>query len=297
MPYRERAVKRIKGQRKLKPLNPTVKFTMTKTYQLQRATNQPVGQNAHILQINASTPFNPISPQSGQWTSSNNAIEPLGLDSDLYTHYKFLVVKGCHVSASVVDDVDTQGGEDETISLGQLTIVRASTAGIIQATANGPSLKVLYGQKSRDFTLSSDDATKRSLIKSAYCSNGYSAKKTWNVNPNANDQLRVENLAQSSNTPNDSTYLNVVVCPRFATPAFLQPVIVTVRMSYIVQFQEPSVIQTVPLPMYTEGQKKQYIKSKNQQTLMSNAKLMTIAGAVAGLMMKKQRYRRDQLAL
>lgn len=301
MPYRGRAVKRVKGQRKLKPLNPTVKFTLTKTYQVQRATNQPTGSNAHILQINAATPFSPLSTISGQWTATNTASEPVGLASDLYTHYKYLVVKGCHVGVSVVDDVDTSGGEDETISLGQLSVVRASISGIVQPTIDGPALKVLYGQKSRDFTLSTDNIAKRALMKSAYCSNGYSAKKTWNTQANANDNLRVENLSGSQNAPNDSTFINIVVCPRYATPGFLQPVIATVRISYIVQFQEPTIVQTVPLPMYSAGEKeflqqrKTQTRAKNYRTVTNQMKLASIAAAAA--MMMRPKFSRDRYLL
>ena len=135
----------------------------------------------------------------------------------MYTHYNHLVVKGCHVSASVVDNVDASSGEEETISLGQLTIIRSTGPASITSTHTGPELKQLYGQKSRDFTLHASELSKTSLQKSAYVSNGYSAKKTWNTNANANDDLRVANTSGSSNTPNDSTYLNVCVCPRFDT--------------------------------------------------------------------------------
>ena len=211
MPYRGRVVRRVKGQRKLKPLNPIVKFTFTKTYQVNQGT---ATDNCYILQIDAATPFAPISVKNGQWLPTTTDQEPIGLASDLYSHYNHLVVKGCHVSASVVDNVDASSNESENVSLGQLTIVRASADNQVSSSITGPELKQYYGQKSRDFTLHSSELNKQSLQKSAYVSNGYSAKKTWNCNPNANDDLRVRNLSGSSNTPNDSTYLNVCVCPR-----------------------------------------------------------------------------------
>lgn len=271
MPYRGRVVKRVKGQRKMKPLNPTAKFTFTKTYQVSQGT---ATDNCYVLQIDASTPFRPLSVKNGQWLPTTTDQEPIGLSSDLYSHYNHLVVLGTHVSASVVDNVDASTGESETVSLGQLTIVRASADNQIASSITGPELKQYYGQKTRDFTLHAAELSKTALQKSAYVANGYSAKKTWNCNPNANDDLRVRNQSGSSNTPNDSSYLNVCLCPRFLTTGnFLQPMVVTVRMSYIIQFQEPTIVQTVPLPINISGN-----GSKRNQTnyeyVKSSAKAM-----------------------
>ena len=57
--YRGRAVRRMKGQSNFKPLNPTAKFVLNKTYQVSKAPTT-VG-NCYILEIDASTPFNPSS--------------------------------------------------------------------------------------------------------------------------------------------------------------------------------------------------------------------------------------------
>jgi len=253
MPYRGRAVKRVKGQRAFKPLNPTVKFTLTKTYRLSKGA---ATDKAYILEAVASSPFNPLSAKNGDWAEVGADTEPLGLDSDMYTHYRHLIVKGCHISASVVGDVDKTEAVDENTKAGQLTIVRTADAGIIANDASAVSLKQMYGQKTRNFTLGSDLAdSSQSLTKSAYCTNGYSAKKTWNVNANANDDLRVVNTAGSSERATDNTFFSVVVLPRVDQDNFLKPTIVTVRLSYIVQFQEPTIIQVTPMPMRTQSSK------------------------------------------
>lgn len=295
--YRARAAKRIKGQRAMKPHNPTVKFTWTKTYQVSSG-QQQAGENCYVLQINGATPFNPIQPEHGEWVATEGLLnEPLGLNSDMYRHYKTLVVKGCHVAASVVDNLDASNvSEDETICLGQLSIVRASENQAIGPTMTSIDLKQLYGQKSRDFTLASRGLAVDGLTKSAYCSNGYSAKKTWNSNPNAIDDIRVANQAGSSNTPTDSTYLNVCLVPRFDTNKFLQPTVVSIRITYIIQFQEPTITQTVPLPMKNENQKyKKYVKRKNQQAMYNQTKLAGVAAAAAGIILNRQRYRQRML--
>ena len=297
MPYRNRAVKRIKGQRAFKPHNPVVKFTWTKIYEVSSG-NAQAGENAYNLQINASTPFNPISSTNGQWTPTETLLnEPLGLNSDMYRHYKSLVVKGCHVSASVVDNLDaTNVSDDEKICLGQMTIIRATAPNTMSPTETAPELKQYYGQKSRDFTLASRTLAVDGLTKSAYCSNGYSAKKTWNSNPNAVDDLRVENQAGSSNTPSDSTYLNVVLVPRFQTNSFLQPMVCSVRITYIVQFQEPTIQQVTPLPINAEKilNKNKYkkIKTRNQYLNMRSKTLAQVAGATAYAMYKMGGYGR-----
>lgn len=296
--YRGRVAKRIKGQRAMKPHNPVVKFTWTKTYQVSSGTS-PAGENCYVLQVNAATPFNPIQPQHGEWVATEGLLnEPLGLNSDMYRHFKSLVVKGCHLTASVVDNLDASNvTEDETICLGQMSIVRASENAAIGSTNTSIDLKQLYGQKSRDFTLASRTLAVDGLTKSAYCSNGYSAKKTWNSNPNAVDDLRVANQAGSSNTPTDSTYLNVCLVPRFDTNKFLQPTVVSIRIVYIVQFQEPTIQQTVPLPMKDENRKyrKAYIKKKNYQAMYNQTKLAGVAAAAAGIILNRQRYRQRML--
>jgi hypothetical protein len=278
MPYRGRAVKRIKGQRAFKPLNPTVKFTLTKTYRLSKGA--AVGK-AYVLEAVASSPFNPLSAKNGDWAEVGTNTEPTGLDSDMYSHYRHLIVKGCHITASVVGDVDKEAAVDENSKAGQLTIVRTTATNLIDPTGSAVGLKELYGQKTRNFMLGSDLAdSSQSLIKSAYCSNGYSAKKTWNVNANANDDLRVVNQAGSSNRATDNTFLSVVVIPRVDQANFLKPTIVTIRLSYIVQFQEPTVTQITPMPMQIGGKK--YKKKSYKSSYIIPATAGGLVGTRAG---------------
>ena len=276
--YRGRAVKRIKGQRQFKPLNPQVKFSLTKTYQVSKGAST-VG-NTFICEIDASTPFAPINIINGSWTDSTPTdTEPVGLSSEMYQHYRHLVVKGCHVVASVVDDIDAEQGEEETVSLGQLSMIRTSMHNNIASNSTGPALKKLYGQKSRNFTLSSTSGIS-SLTKSAWCSQGYSAKKTWNCNANANDQLRVANVSGSGNVASDRSFISVCLCPRMLSNNFLQPTLVTIRISYIVQFQEPTIVQQTPMPTYIPNQRR-YNKNKNKYRYMNNK--ASAGSSVAGL--------------
>ena len=57
MPYRGRAIKRFKGQRRLKVGAPTAKFTMTKNFELGKDSSQ---SSTYILGMDVSTPFNPL---------------------------------------------------------------------------------------------------------------------------------------------------------------------------------------------------------------------------------------------
>ncbi len=294
--YRPRAVSAIKGLRKLKPHNPVVNFGWTRTYQVGAGTT-PVGQNNYIMELNAATPFSPFQPRNGDWVPTDNtAFQPLGLNSDMYTHYKYLVVKGCHITASVVDNLDaTNIAEDEKICLGQLSIVRSSENTSVSSTDTAIDLKNMYGNKSRDFTLASRTLGVDGLSKSAKCSNGYSAKKQWNASANALDDLRVINTSGSANTPNDSTYLNVCIVPRFDTNSFLQPLVVSLKVSYIIQFQDATITQTVPLPMGAGNKykkRKNWNKKQTRSSLYNNAKLAGIAAAAAGIITNRRRVNR-----
>ena len=106
--------------------------------------------------------------------------------------------------------------------------------------------------------------------------------------------MRVVNQTGSSNTPTDSTYLNICISPRFSTNSFIQPVVVTVKITYIIQFQEPTILQEVPLPINVENilkKQKKKVKAKNKQTLYNQGRLAGIALATGRLMMGPNRYR------
>ena len=57
MPYRPRAIQRIKGQRKLKAGAPTAKFTMTKNFQVKADSST---SSVYALGMDLSTPFSPL---------------------------------------------------------------------------------------------------------------------------------------------------------------------------------------------------------------------------------------------
>ncbi|AXH79168.1 MAG: hypothetical protein [Circular genetic element sp.] len=255
--YRGRAVRRVRQQGNRKVHNPTVKFILNKSYVVNSVPGVQTMPTA-MLTINAATPFNPISVHNGNWTANDNNSEPMGLASDLYSNYQHLVVKGCHITASVTDEPDQVAGSQETITKGTIAIARHTGPNTLYAaTFDNNALKTMYGAKSRNFQLSprgtGTGTANNILTKNAKVSNGYSAKKTWNSNANANDDLRVVNSSGSSAVPIDSTYLSIGVMPQrvwsASTNTFLQPVAVNVRIVYIIQFQEPTIRQTVPLPM------------------------------------------------
>lgn len=289
MPYRGRAVKRVKGQRQMKPLNPTAKFTLTKTYAVTKGV---ATDNTYILRINASTPFDFESATNGLWSAYSPDVEPIGLNTDMYSHYRHLVVKGCNVRASVVDNLDNISLSEEKLCMGQLSIVRGTQNNAVTSVIKGPDLKRLYGQKTRDFTLAprSDSLSGMNapITKSAFCSNGYSAKKTWNCDPNANDDLRVVNQSGSSNEPTDNTFLFVCVAPRDGNAGgFLQPMLVTVRTTYIIQFQEPTITQHTPQPYGMAQRSKRsnsnyYRQPPVQGPTMSQKALLTVLAGALG---------------
>lgn len=269
MPYRKRAVRRIKGQRKLKAAAPTAKFTMTKQFELSSDNAQ---SSCYVLGMDCSTPFSPLFSVEdgsgnvlGDWQDNDDTLtEPVGLSSDLYSHYTSLVVKGCHVSASVSQATDVQATTQETLGTGQITLAR--TADLISGVPTSADIKQWFGQKTRNFQLSTGQGA---LTKNAYVSNGYSARKQFNINANANEDLTVVNTSGSSNKAADKTYMYLIVKPRKDLPAdgnnYLIPMNITLRLSYIVQFKDPNKVQTVPLPMSIgagNNKKKLYKKNK-----------------------------------
>jgi len=264
MPYRGRAVRRIRGQRKLKLNAPTVKFTLTKNYEV---TNGNAHSSVYMKRIQLASPFgvfhdvnNAAGDSLGTWEANDDANVPVGLDANLYANYTTLVVKGAHVSCSVVQAPDIQipaeGDESkQTQTTGQVTLAR--TAELIDGTKipTTAEMKTWFGQKTRNFQLGGNLYTSQALTKNAYVTNGYSAKKQWNSNPNA----RFDQMLQNGNTDqdvDDPTHMYVIIKPRkdidaSELPLYLKPMLVTIRVSYIVQFQDPDKLQSVPLPIST----------------------------------------------
>ncbi len=290
MPYRGRAIKRIKGQMRLKASAPTCKFTMTKNFELASDSAQ---SSTYILGMDVSTPFNPLFSVEdgsgnvlGDWQDNDSGYtEPVGLASDLYTHYNMLVVKGCHVSASVSQATDVAKEENETLGTGQITLLR--TAELISGIPTSQDIKQYFGQKTKNFQLSTGQGA---LTKNAYVSNGYSAKRQFNVNANANEDLKVVNASGSSNKAENKTYMYLIVKPRKDLPAdgsaYLIPMNITLKLSYIVQFQDPTKSQSVPLPMSTRGRARRGGKKNYRGHSGSHFSVPTYGqlGAMLGMM-------------
>lgn len=283
MPYRGRAVTRVRGQRDFKAPAPLVKFTLTKQYVVNKQALQST--YSHVIRINASTPFSPISSISGSWNSDSITNEPLGIDSELYSNYKFLHVHSCHVQASVTDSPDAgNDNENEKLTQGTLSVIRSSDSTLSQT--DSADIKLMFGQKSKDFQLSPRLQTSGGetglpnnvLTKSAYVSNGYSARKQFNIPADYNSNLSVNNVAGSANGPADPTYMYIVVRPQTDNwTTWLLPVTVRIKLTYIVRFSDPTEIQTVPLPIawnMSSGQKKRkYNKKKSSmQSQISSLK-------------------------
>lgn len=267
--YRQRATRRNVFQANFKPRCPIVRAVLNKQYEV--SANTLATESLYGLQINASTPFSPISVlknSSGQdlgtWTANDTYNEPVGLDTQMYEYFKYVVVKGCHITCTVAYAPDLQGAETESLTTGQVTVVRTSDpfAGNLLPTSS--SIKSMYGAKTRNFQLPADDESV--LTKNAYVSNGYSAKKQFHTSPLANDSLRITNATGSHNAPDDNTYLTILIKPQRDIPSselpkYLKPMQVNVRITYTVQYIDPTVDQEVPLPLNMGKQRK---KSKHQ---------------------------------
>lgn len=268
MPYRPRAIQRIKGQRKLKAGAPTAKFTMTKNFQVKADSST---SSVYALGMDLSTPFSPLfdvldgtGNPLGEWTDNDaNLTEPIGLASDLYTNYNYLVVKGAHVSASITQGTDIAKSEAEKLGTGQATLARMSN--IISEVPTSADIKLWFGQKTKNFQLSTGQGE---LTKNCYVSNGYSAKKQWNVNANANEDLRVANTSGSGNGATDKTYMYLIIKPRsdnVDASTYLLPMYVSLKLTYIIQFQDPDKVQSVPLPISTNKTRRNARRKANAQ--------------------------------
>lgn len=303
MPYRKRATNRLKGQRKLKMNAPTVKFTLTKHYELKSG-------NAHssvfMKGIKMSTPFQPLfdvtnnsNETLGDWEANDTLNEPIGLNSALYAHYNNLVVKGCKVVATVNQAPDAEEQPGDTLTTGQITLAR--TANEIDTVSDIPTakdIKTWFGHKTRNFQLAPRGAISP-LTKNCYVSNGYSARKQFNANANTKEELTVVNESGSANQAQDNTYMYVIVQPRKDYAAdgnnYLSPMNITVRISYICQFQDPDRLQSVPLPLSTgsraSGNKKKLYKKNKYQYSYSPAGYAGLGVLGSMLAMRRPRQR------
>lgn len=265
MPYRGRAVNRVKGQRKLKMNAPTAKFTITKDFEV---TNGSAHSSVYMRRIQLASPFgvfhdvtNSSGSSLGTWEANDETNIPIGLNSELYKNYNYLVVKGTHVTCSVNEAPDvvipTSGdGAKMTQTTGQITLARTADLISEDEIPTTATMKTWFGQKTKNFQLGTNIAGSRALTKNAYVSNGYSAGKQWNANPNAKFDLQVQNNADEEQDVDDPTHMYIIIKPRkdldvSELPLYLKPLYVSVKVSYIIQFQDPTNKQSVPMPMST----------------------------------------------
>jgi len=268
--YRKRATKRNVYQANFKPQCPIVKASLNKQYEL---TSGNPHSSLYGLEINASTPFSPLNvvkntagDELGTWTANDSYNEPLGLDSRMYEFYKYVIVKGCHVSATIQYAPDVPDVPQASLTTGQITIARSSDPINPLTLPTSSSIKQMYGAKTRNFQLPGTVGQPGILTKNAYVSNGYSAKKQFHVSSVANEDLRVENLTGSSNAPHDNTYLYILIKPQRDIPAgelplYLKPMQVNVKITYILQYIDPTIEQQIPLPLnYKSGATRRRIR-------------------------------------
>lgn len=305
MPYRKRATRRNVYQSNFKPKCPIVKASLNKQYEV--TSNSPHSP-LYALQINASTPFSPIEvlknsagDELGTWTANDTYNEPLGLDSRMYEFYKYVIVKGCHVTATVQYAPDVPDGPDATLTTGQITIVRTSDKINPATLPTSSDIKQMYGAKTRNFQLPGTVGQPGVLTKNAYVSNGYSAKKQFHVSAVANEDLRVENLTGSSNAPHDQTFLYILLKPQRDIPTadlpiYLKPMQVNVRITYTLQYIDPTVYQQVPLPlnMNTGARRRRQRQAKRAESFYSKPASWFEAASVAAMLygMRGQHNRR-----
>ena len=281
MPYpkRNRAVRPQLKVGNLKLARPAAKFVLNKQYVVTQLTDAADKASALVCQINAATPWYPLTVKTGDWSSLDTNLSPFGITSDVYSHYKNLVVLGCHVRATCRDAPDEDAPTDQWLSTGQLSLIRSSDNGQITGTTDAADIRNMYGSKSMQFQLSPRGSTTAEggapsnvLTKSAVVHQGYSARKQHGASAYAIDDLKVVNDATAS-IPTDSTFINVAILPRDPGASdFLLPVAVTLRITYTIGFTDPTQVQSVPLPMnMTGGQKRKARQARQKAYTAKNA--------------------------
>lgn len=279
--YRGRATRRIKGSGNRKPACPTARFSLNKSYWcVPSAGLTPGPQEACLLQINASTPFQPITEVFGLWSANDTNNEPHGLSSDIYNQYRHVVVRGCHVKVAVMDSPDNEGAETNSLLEGTVSIARTTDTGVITKTTLNHELRNMFGTKMRDFSMAPHSATSP-LTKNCALHSGYSPSKQWKQSALTNEDLKIVNTAGSSNAPNDSTYLMLAIRPSSDTVQGnnLKPFKVQVRLSYILTFLEPTAVNNIPMPFM--GYTGNYARTAKR--VIKTASYGAAAGAAAGL--------------
>lgn len=250
--------------------NPMGKFQLSKYYYVQMPTAGAAPQIPAILQINAATPFQPLSVVSGTWTSNDVNNEPAYLDQSPWTAYNHLIVTGCHVKAVIKDSIDHPAGGQELLHEGIARFTRTSAAGTVNTGSTNSNLRALAYSKGKAFQLAKSNVS-TPMAKNCLITQGYSAKRTWGANPMGQDQLRVSNLSGSNNAPSDNTYINlsIHVADEHKANETLKQFKVQLLITYFIRFQEPTVHQNVPRPI--EPKQKHSNKKYKRYSILPNS--------------------------
>ena len=91
----------------------------------------------------------------------------------MYEFYKYVIVKGCHVSATIQYAPDVPDVPQSSLTTGQITIARSSDPINPLTLPTSSSIKQMYGAKTRNFQLPGTVGQPGILTKNAYVSNGY----------------------------------------------------------------------------------------------------------------------------
>lgn len=263
---------------RVKSSTPTVNFTMIKKYLVYPpAMSVSAPQIPAGIMIDATTPFSPINflgsgpPASiaGTWDDEDPTFQqPFGIDSDLYSGYKHLVVNYSSVTVSLTDNPDAPvlvtpvSGNDiteGTISLARTTDNDVYTYGTQFAACQ--EIRDSYGAKQSKFRLGSQFAQPRGSSLRL----GYSARRQFGTSARGTSgRFWVDNTPGSYTTCNDATYFNIFIsCNDLIENHNLQPCKVSLKLTYNVTFLEPTISQSIPLPVSLKPKKS---KTKYKKT-------------------------------
>lgn len=238
-----------------KPATPLARFNFNENYLVAMPAPGAAPQNGAMLEMNLATPFASIDTAagstSGSWVpmSVSTTSQPEGIDADIYTQYRHLIVLAARVKVTVRDSVDLPATTNKDQLEGTVSLVRTSDTGVISSTDVNHQLRNYFQCKQKGFVMGSASVNAKTW--NATLVSGYSAKRTFYSNPVSNQDLWVDNVAGSSNTPTDSTWMTLMIRPSSDTLSnfTLKDFRVTINISYLIRFIEPKAAINIPLPL------------------------------------------------
>lgn len=255
MPRRNRRVNRkpytsYLNQPNKKLATPRATFSMMKYYYVTMPTAKgSAPQDAAVLRMDASTPFNPLTVVSGTWTENDTNTEPYGISGDPYPSYNKCVVLGSRITAVIQDSVDNVASGSNSEHEGIVRLSRTAKSTTITATTTNSELRERSYSKGKSFQLAKTSVV--GLMKNATISAGYSAKKQHNTAPMGLEELHVTNTAGSSNTCSNPTYisLSIHLTNENLASATLKQFKVQLKIQYNVAFMDPGDGLNIPRPL------------------------------------------------